>query len=38
MDDAVLDLSIGIDTLNGLREAFEAIYARDEDIFNTTVM
>ena len=36
--DAVLDLGLRVDRLDGFRKAFEAVYAGNHDVFDTPVV
>ena len=38
MDDAVLDLGVGVQAFNGLGETLETIDTGDQDVFDTAVM
>lgn len=38
VDDAVLDFGVGVDRFDGFGEAFEAVHAGDQDIFDASVV
>ena len=38
VDDAVLNLGVGVDGFDGLREAFQAIHAGNQNVFYTPVV
>ena len=38
MHDAVLNCRLGVDALNGFREAFESIHTGDNNIFHAAIV